>query len=126
MTNVYCLVIDGKLYMKGSLSSIEREIQKFNFTNYLKINYDEYQKTRITDKKKKKMADMNHPYNWKKVPKHEYPRVRELIERQKFDSLLKLHDDYEVSKNSFCCGEAVRTTFFNQWKWQMAKGTFND
>ena len=123
MTNIYCLVTNGKLYMKGSLSSIEREIQKFNLTQYLVIKYEEYQKTRITDKKKKNKVMT--AFNWKRLPESEYEHVKNLIERQKFNDLLLLHDKYKLSSTNFCCGNMVRVDMFNQWKWKYNQGFFD-
>jgi hypothetical protein len=124
MSNLYVLVVKGKKYMKGTEASCRRKIDELQLTNYLLPKLEVYNSTRFTDKKNKNRIMM--PFNWDKLPKEAYPKVIEYIEQQKFNSLLKIHDDYDLSMNDFCCGEMVRRDLFNAFKWRHLKRLFNE
>ena len=110
--------------MKGTEASCRRKIDELQLTNYLLPKLEVYNSTRFTDKKNKEKVMIE--WNWNKLPKEAYPKVIEYIEQQKFNSLLKIHDDYNLSLNQFCCGEMVRRDMYNSFLWRHMKGLFNE
>lgn len=124
MSNIFVVSIRGKSYVKGTKEAVQKVIEKYNLTNYLLMTLDAFNSTRLSDKKNKEKVMIE--WNWNKLPKEAYPKVIEYIEQQKFNSLLKIHDDYNLSLNQFCCGEMVRRDMYNSFLWRHMKGLFNE
>lgn len=46
---------------------------------------------------------MEYEWDFSKLPEHEHARVIELIELNQWSELVRIHDQYGLSQNYYCC-----------------------